>query len=123
MRGLVVAYLMGIFASLTLAWSTSGFLPFVNFGFTDAVPEGKPLYAAEPKKQPTSDRFLSYAEGHWYFLHRGTDEAGERAYRVISLRMEEVSYARVVNSAVRTRRVAPFPWEDPSTRDLELCED
>ena len=125
--GLTVAYLSGIAASLILAWFTPGFMPFVNFGFTDAVPdkqpaaEEQPFYATEPKKQPTSDRFLSYAEGHWHFLHRGKNKEGEREYRVISLRETEISYARVVPLRVRSPRVAPFPWNDPSTQDLQSC--
>jgi hypothetical protein len=126
--GLTVAYLCGIVASLVLAWFTPGFLPYVNFGFVDAVPdkqpaaEEQPFYAVEPKKQPTSDRYLSYSDGHWHILHRGETREGEREYRIISLRETEISYARVVPLRVLNPRAAPFPWDEPSTQDLERCE-
>ena len=136
--GLTVAYIFAICASLWLAWATPAFMPYVNFGFANAVseeqllaedppaadssggPDEQPFYAAEPPTQPTSDRYLSHAEGHWHFLHRGESTAGKREYRVISLREYEVSYARVVDAGVKGR-VAPFPWQHPSTRDLEPC--
>ena len=82
-------------------------------------PEG-PFYAKEPLTQPTSDRYLSHADGHWHFVHRGKNPAGKREYRIISLRDEEVSYARVVDAGVKGR-VAPFPWEDHPTGDLKPC--
>jgi hypothetical protein len=129
--GLTVAYVFGVAASLWLAWSTPAFMPYVNFGFTSAVSDAQPVpeessgeqglfYTKEPPSQPTSDRFLSHADGHWHFLHRGKSPAGKREYRVISLQEGEVSYARVVDAGVKAR-VAPFPWEDPSTTDLKPC--
>ncbi|HEX6708890.1 MAG TPA: hypothetical protein VF068_01040, partial [Rubrobacter sp.] len=129
--GLTVAYVFGVAASLWLAWSTPAFMPYVNFGFTSEVSNAQPapvessgeqgpFYAIEPPSQPTSDRLLSQAEGHWHFLHRGKSPAGKREYRVISLQEGEVSYARIVDAGVRSR-VAPFPWEDPSTADLKPC--
>lgn len=139
--GLTVTYIFAICASLWLAWATPAFMPYVNFGFANAVsdeqlraedtqeqpaadgaggPDEQPFYAVEPPTQPTSDRYLSHAAGHWHFLHRGESTEGTREYRVISLREYEVSYARVVDAGVKGR-VAPFPWQHPSTSDLEPC--
>jgi len=130
--GLLTAYVFGIIASLWLAWATPAFMPYVNFGFTSPIsdeqptadnsgePETRPFYDVEPPTQPTSDRYLSNADGHWHFIHRGASEAGKREYRIISLREDQVSYARVVDAGVKGR-VAPFPWKNPSTWDLKPC--
>jgi hypothetical protein len=132
--GLLTAYIFGIVASLWLAWATPAFMPYVNFGFSSPISDGQPaahssgesetqpFYDVEPPTQPTSDRYLSHAEGHWHFIHRGESAEGKREYRVISLREDQVSYARVVDAGVKGR-VAPFPWENPSTWDLEPCSE
>jgi hypothetical protein len=121
LSGLTVAYAAGVLASLTLTLATPAFMPYINFGFTYPDSRQPPPYTAEPVKQPTSDRFLSHAEGHWNFLHRGRNREGEREYRIISLREDEVRYSRVIPYPDPNPRVAPFPWAHPSTGDLKLC--
>jgi hypothetical protein len=110
--GLTAAYIFGIAASLVLAWSTPGFMPFATYGET----------VEYPGQEPTTDRFLSHTEGHWHFLHRVQTEAGEREYRVLALRESAVTYVRIRPHPWRYPRVAPFPWpEDAATWNQRLC--
>jgi hypothetical protein len=112
--GLTVAYVFGIAASLVLASATPGFMPFMTYGSNVYAPE---------QETTLGDRFLSYSEGRWHFIHRITTEEGEREYRIVALResAEEAEYVRVRPHPERRPRVAPFPWENPSTGDLRLC--
>jgi hypothetical protein len=119
LSGLTVAYLSGIVASLVLTWFTPGFVPFATYGET----------VEYPGKEPTTDRFLSHAEGHWYFLHRIEPEGGEREYRILALREGTVTYVRIQPQPAWATRVAPFvpwSWSAPSSPahilDWNLCE-
>jgi hypothetical protein len=115
--GLTVAYISGIIASLWLAWATPAFLPFMTYGTA--------TYSAEQELY-LEDRFLSYADGRWYFLHRIKPEGGERGYRVVALAdsAEEAKYIRVRPHPEESPRVAPalLPWaQDASAPDKNPC--
>jgi hypothetical protein len=111
-RGLVVAYTFGIVASLVLAWAMPGFMPFMTYGNDVQALMEKPL----------ENRFLSYTDGRWYFIHRGENEEGQREYRVLSARDDEVKYVGVRRHPDWASRAAPFPWsENAVTRTTHLC--
>ena len=106
-------------------------MPFIDFGVADPAPSATgsvqtprnpTSFAVEPERQPTADRLLSYTESQWYFIHRGKNQEGEREYRIVSLPVSKVSYARVVPLGSWNSRVAPFPWtEDAVSKATEAC--
>ena len=129
--GLAAAYLMGILvASWTLASFTPAFMPFVTYGDSAEVPADK---------RPT-DRYLSYADGHWYVLHRYRDEVRDereyrpipppdgmrvqRRYRVVAFRADQQqTHVRINSFSAQNPRVAPLPWpESAATWDRSLCK-
>jgi hypothetical protein len=98
--GLTVAYVFGVLASLWLAWATPAFLPFMTYGTA--------TYSAEQERN-LQDRFLSYTDGRWYFLHRVKPDTGEPGYRVVALAdsAEKAKYVRVRPHPAQYPRVAP----------------
>jgi hypothetical protein len=116
--GLTVAYVFAIAATLVLAWATPPFMPYITYGFD--------TYAAKPERY-LADRFLSYSEGRWHFLHRIKNENGEREYRIIALSdsAQEANYVRIRPHPAQNPRVAPtqFPWSEEyaSAPDRKPC--
>jgi hypothetical protein len=117
-RGLLAAYACGIAASLMLAWATPAFMPYMTYG---------PTPDSAKQVGDLKDRFLSYAEGRWYFTHRVEAAAGEvEGYRIVGLSdsAEEAKYVRIRPHPARAARVAPFPWSEKAvTRTTQPCED
>ena len=67
-------------------------------------------------KEPTDNRFLSHAEGQWYFLHRVERESEDKTnhwfppnYRTVALEDGQVEHVRVSPNPPRASRVAPLP--------------
>jgi hypothetical protein len=113
LAGLAVAYLACIIASLWLTLYSPAFVPLMTHGPTQEY--GGP-------EEPTHNRFLSHAEGQWYFLHRiGTGDEGE--YEILALAGGEEKYIRISAIGAGKPRVAPLPWpEAAKTWYPKLCQ-
>lgn len=122
--GLAIAYTFSVLASIFLAAYTPAYLPFMTYG--NSID-----YRGD--KEPTDKAFLSYTEGHWYFLNRlenaeNEDNTGpwiRPDFKIVSLAEGQVDFVRVRPNPPRASRVAPLPWglgEPPLDLPKDHCE-
>ena len=105
--GLTIAYAFSVIASVFLAAYTPAYLPFMTYGGTVEY---------RGAKEPTDKAFLSYAEGHWYFLHRLENDNDDNIgpwirpdFKIVSLAQDKADHVRVRPNPPRASRVAPLP--------------